>query len=808
MIDYHRRDIAILQMIPCIVLFVLANLISVLGMNAEENVFTRIDACDGLSDNQVYHILQLDDGRMAITTDGNINIYDGASFTYVHYNPLTEKPLPGYHGAYHVYSGQDGLVWIKNHGTLRCFDLKEQRYQNDMDSLLMSQGADISRPDDLFFDRYNNMWTVKDGVIYDVTNDNRPYALLSDVELQDIESRGDTLLLFYSSGVMEAVDRQNSQPIFSTDAYSDPTAYRGSSLVKLNASGDLYQIRTDFNQHSIFLRYTFATNEWKEIMKVPYILHTFDFLNDSTAYITGKGGLLKVGLLSDSITPVPYLSTSTGSIPTKEFNTIHIDNQGGTWIGTYFDGVLYCHPARRILQSRDNLEEFGLTPQQLTPIPSSQAPSFYKGRVNCVLHDSNRLTWIGTPDGIKIFNDSALVAQLYAEDGLSNNNIVALTEDRQGNVWAATGNGLNLIQLTPDKSDVKSFDSSRGALSSQYLTNGTYYSPDGAILFKGRTGWSKIPSDSVRNASMPLNPLITRVESDSLSFLNQSSFSIPYDYKNLNITVASLNYFSPETTRFYMRLYSADATNDTTWREVIPEDRSGVLKLSLPHLSPDKYSLEVKACANESSPKSNTLKLSFTVTPPWWKSTAAYAVYAVLAALIVILIILLYLKAQKKRLMRRHDEEKMLMRITGLIERCNYYEQRIAEESTSDSQEERASDTLSEEDRQFIAHAVELVEASMGKGGYNVEQLSRELCMERTGLYKRMTALLDKSPSAFIKGIRLNHAARLVTEGKMSMAEVAEYTGFSSSSYMSRCFVEQWGCTPLEYAKTHTSKKA
>lgn len=794
-------------------LLFLVCLLTVFGMNAErgfmhpdteEGIFTRIDAGDGLSDNQVYHILQLEDGRIAITTNGNINIYDGASFTYVHYEPSTEQPLPGYHGAYHVYSGHDHLVWIKSFGTIRCFDLRAQRYHDNLDSLLVAQGADINRPDDLFFDRDLNMWTIKDGVIRDVAHDNRPYRLTTTGELQDIESKDDTLLLFYSSGLMEAVDRRTSTLLFSSNAYADTTGYRASSLVKINSSGDLCQIRTDFNHRSIFLRYSFTDRKWTEILRVPYILHTFDFFNDSTAYVTGEGGLLHIDLPSETVTPITSLTTIDGTIPTKEFNTVHIDNQGGMWIGTYFDGVLYSHPERVLLQSCESPDVWGWDRNTLTRVPAAPSPEFYAGQVNCVLRDSQGLLWLGTPDGIKIFRDSILVKRLYAEDGLSNNNIKTLAEDGHGRVWAATGNGINSITHIDHTYSITPFDDTKGALSSQYFTKGAYYAPEGTLLFEGRSGWTKVPLRTTDALSITLHPVITRIESDHRSFFGDESFSLPYNYTHLDITVASLNYISPESTSFFVRLRSDNSPNDTTWRKIIPENRTGVLKLALPHLSPGTYTLDIKATAGTFSPESTPITLHFTVTPPWWKSTIAYIIYALIALMLVAVTVLLYIKVQKNRLTRRHNEEKMLMRMTGLIERCNYYEQRIAEENAKDEEPQESSpDNLTDEDRQFITHAVELVEASMGKGGYNVEQLSRELCMERTGLYKRMTALLDQSPSAFIKGIRLNHAARLVKEGKMSMAEIAEYTGFSSSSYMSKCFIDQWGCTPLEYAKTH-----
>ena len=85
--------------------------------------------------------------------------------------------------------------------------------------------------------------------------------------------------------------------------------------------------------------------------------------------------------------------------------------------------------------------------------------------------------------------------------------------------------------------------------------------------------------------------------------------------------------------------------------------------------------------------------------------------------------------------------------------------------------------------------------------GYSVEQLSRDLCMERTGLYRKLVNLLDQSPSLFIRNIRLQRAAQLLTENELSIAEIAERTGFSSSSYLSKCFQEMYGCRPSEYAE-------
>jgi transcriptional regulator GlxA family with amidase domain len=104
------------------------------------------------------------------------------------------------------------------------------------------------------------------------------------------------------------------------------------------------------------------------------------------------------------------------------------------------------------------------------------------------------------------------------------------------------------------------------------------------------------------------------------------------------------------------------------------------------------------------------------------------------------------------------------------------------------------------QDSEFLKKAIALVEKNLGKQ-YTVEQLSSDLCMERTGLYKKLSAIVDKSPSIFMRSIRLSHAARLIRESNHTLAEIATMTGFSSASYLSRCFQEEYGCKASEYAR-------
>jgi len=100
---------------------------------------------------------------------------------------------------------------------------------------------------------------------------------------------------------------------------------------------------------------------------------------------------------------------------------------------------------------------------------------------------------------------------------------------------------------------------------------------------------------------------------------------------------------------------------------------------------------------------------------------------------------------------------------------------------------------------EFVQKVRSLVEQHLEENDYGVEQLAHDLCMERTGLYKKLTALSETTPVAFIRNIRLLRAVALLKEGELTVNEIAERTGFSSPSYFTKCFKKEFGVLPSEY---------
>ena len=63
-------------------------------------------------------------------------------------------------------------------------------------------------------------------------------------------------------------------------------------------------------------------------------------------------------------------------------------------------------------------------------------------------------------------------------------------------------------------------------------------------------------------------------------------------------------------------------------------------------------------------------------------------------------------------------------------------------------------------------------------------------------LFKEVTG---ETPVEYILNLRVEHALKLLMEDNLSIAEIAEKTGFGSATYMTRVFKQKLGITPGKY---------
>ena len=112
-----------------------------------------------------------------------------------------------------------------------------------------------------------------------------------------------------------------------------------------------------------------------------------------------------------------------------------------------------------------------------------------------------------------------------------------------------------------------------------------------------------------------------------------------------------------------------------------------------------------------------------------------------------------------------------------------------------------AANSISASDEQLIKKALDMVEKNLSNPEYSIEDLSRDMCMSRATLYRKITSITGSSPSDFVKNVRLRKAAELLKEGGLTIAEIADQVGFNTPSYFTKSFKKLFGVLPTQYNK-------
>lgn len=102
-------------------------------------------------------------------------------------------------------------------------------------------------------------------------------------------------------------------------------------------------------------------------------------------------------------------------------------------------------------------------------------------------------------------------------------------------------------------------------------------------------------------------------------------------------------------------------------------------------------------------------------------------------------------------------------------------------------------------DNEFLQKLQTLIEENFSNPELNVDFITEQLGISRSGLYYKISALANVSPNELIQITRLKKAAQLLKDGKYRINEISYMVGFGSASYFTRCFQKQFGVTPGEF---------
>ena len=94
----------------------------------------------------------------------------------------------------------------------------------------------------------------------------------------------------------------------------------------------------------------------------------------------------------------------------------------------------------------------------------------------------------------------------------------------------------------------------------------------------------------------------------------------------------------------------------------------------------------------------------------------------------------------------------------------------------------------------------------MDDSDLSIAELSKMMKISRSQLHNKVKALTNRSPSQFIRSIRLTKAQSLLLETNLSILEIAYDVGFKDPSYFSRTFSGEFGLSPKEFRAAELEK--
>ena len=134
----------------------------------------------------------------------------------------------------------------------------------------------------------------------------------------------------------------------------------------------------------------------------------------------------------------------------------------------------------------------------------------------------------------------------------------------------------------------------------------------------------------------------------------------------------------------------------------------------------------------------------------------------------------------------------LLSRIDNLIES----RKKLSQTWSKGVEDDEIGNLSNEIDKSFLKQLRKIIQENLANSDLSVEQIGDEIGLSRVQLYRKVKALTGYSPVEILRKARLTRARHLLQTTERTVSEVAYAVGFSTPSYFSKCYKDEFGENP------------
>ena len=136
----------------------------------------------------------------------------------------------------------------------------------------------------------------------------------------------------------------------------------------------------------------------------------------------------------------------------------------------------------------------------------------------------------------------------------------------------------------------------------------------------------------------------------------------------------------------------------------------------------------------------------------------------------------------------------LLSRIDNLIES----RKKLNQTWSKGVEDDEIGNLSNEIDKSFLKQLRKIIQENLSNSDLSVEQIGDEIGLSRVQLYRKVKSLTGYSPVEMLRKARLMRARHLLQTTDKSVSEVAYAVGFSTPSYFSKCYKEEFDLQPAQ----------